>query len=172
VGRVAITLAGSLYLWAASFGYLTFGDKVDGDLWLSYSSVAPGDSYITAVRTAFLLAILCTIPLIFFPMRKAITMLICGPDAPFSWPRHLALTAALLPALLGIAILVPSIKEVFSIVGATSSVMLVFLLPSSIFLRTVPHHDGAACVRAAARTLFVLGVAVAATAFTALAIPK
>ena len=99
-------------------------------------------------------------------------------------------------------------------VGASSSVMLVFILPSSIFLRTVQDLEAsrhaASCVPSgfrsrspvrlraysceyaslihgqvydslphanrrtalAAKALFVLGVGVAATAFTALAIPK
>ena len=82
----------------------------------------------------------------------------------------------------------PAIKSVFSIVGASSSVLLVFLLPSSIFLRCVPpdtsYQDyipdardagggrgSGRVVRALARLLFVLGIGVAATAFTALALP-
>ena len=56
--------------------------------------------------------------------------------------------------------------------GASSSVMLVFILPSSIFLRTVPDLGASRRTTAAAKLLFVLGIGVAATAFTALAIPK
>lgn len=170
VGHCAITLAGCLYMWAAVFGYLTFGEHVKGDLWLSYADVAPGDPYVTAIRTAFLLGIICTIPLIFFPMRKTVTMLFWGADAPFSWPRHLLLTVCILPCYLGVAILVPSIKRVFSVVGASSSVMLVFLLPSSIFLRCVPVQDSSRAMRLGVKLLFVAGIGVAATAFTALAI--
>ena len=73
MGHVAISLAGCLYLWAATFGYLTFGNNVDGDLWNSFADVAPGDPYITAIRTAFLLAILCTVPPIFAQLCQTIT---------------------------------------------------------------------------------------------------
>ena len=172
VGHCAIFLAGCLYMWAAVFGYLTFGEHVKGDLWLSYTDVAPSDPYVTAIRTAFLLGIICTIPLIFFPMRKTVTMLFWGADAPFSWRRHLLLTFGIMPCYLGVAILVPSITKVFSVVGASSSVMLVFLLPSSIFLRCVPAQDSSRALRLVVKLLFVAGIGVAATAFTALALPE
>eukprot|EP00967_Tisochrysis_lutea_P011939 scaffold13444_cov30-Tisochrysis_lutea.AAC.1 len=73
-----------------------------------------------------------------------------------------------------VAIFVPSIKTVFSLVGATSSVTLVFLLPAAIYIRCGPQpaartdqtsyagHLGTkpALLRAASWLLLLLGLAV------------
>ena len=130
VAHLAIGLSGAVYLWAAIFGYLTFGASVNGNLWLSYSSIDPGDTLVNVVRVFFLAAILCTVPIVFFPMRKTLLALL-RPEAPFSWPVHLLTTLVLLGGLLGVAIAVPQIKIVFAFVGATSSVSLVFILPGT-----------------------------------------
>ena len=54
VGHVAIGLAGCLYMWAAVFGYLTFGESVQGDLWLSYAAAVPVRARATATPLATL----------------------------------------------------------------------------------------------------------------------
>ena len=144
----------------------TFGEHVKSDLWLSYTEVVPTDLFVTVCRACFLVAILCTVPVIFFPMRKTLFSLLC-PTAPFRWSTHTAVTVVLVGSLLGIAILVPEIKAVFSVVGATSSVLLVFVLPASIFLRTVPPEEARCARRAFAWLLLAVGPCVAAVALVA-----
>ena len=169
--HVAIGLSGAIYLWTALWGYFTFGENVQSELWLSYNEAVPGDPLVTAVRFGFCISILCTVPLILFPMRKALTELLFA-GRPFSWARHLALTAALLAAKTGLAIALPGIHVVFAVVGATSSVMLVFVLPATIYLRCVPADGRSRCTAAAARALLVLGVAVAALAIGAFVVTQ
>ena len=126
---------------------------------------------VTAVRFGFCISILCTVPLILFPMRKALTELLFA-GKPFSWARHLALTAVLLAAKTGLAIALPGIHVVFAVVGATSSVMLVFVLPSTIYLHCVPADGRSRCTAAAARALLVLVVAAAALAIGAFVVTQ
>ncbi|KAL1520286.1 hypothetical protein AB1Y20_023752 [Prymnesium parvum] len=167
VSHWAIGLAGGVYMWCAAWGYATFGRRVDGDLWDSFTKAAPNDAFVSVVRVGFLLSIIFTIPLILFPMRKALRELVC-PAAAFTWRAHILTTAALLGALLGVAIALPGIKSVFSIVGATSSVMLVFVLPSCIYLHVV--KDSARTTRIGAKLLFLLGIGVAIAAFVGVAL--
>ena len=82
--HVAIGLSGAIYLWTALWGYFTFGENVQSELWLSYNEAVPGDPLVTAVRFGFCISILCTVPLILFPMRKALTELLFA-GKPFSW---------------------------------------------------------------------------------------
>jgi amino acid permease len=168
VGHVAIGLAGAMYLWTATFGYLTFGGGVAGDIFVSYAEVIPvGDAFVTVVRFCFVLSILTTVPLMLFPLRRAIIALF-SPDAAESVPLNVGLSAIEVTALLGLAIQVPGIKIVLQLAGATSAVMLVFLMPSTFFLRCMP--DAPAPTRVACKALFCLGVGVCVLSFGALAL--
>jgi hypothetical protein len=108
------------------------------------------------------------------PAPRSILSLTCA-DAPFRWPVHVGIAASVLVLTLTVAIFVPSIKTVFSLVGATSSIMLVFLLPAAIYLRCGPRvgtraergqlagPDGGGgpwLLRAAAWVLLLLGLGV------------
>ena len=85
-------------------------------------------------------------PLILFPFRKAFNELTGWDKRDFSWARHIGITAVMLTAKLLLAIVLPGIKVVFSVVGATSSVMLIFVLPASIYLRCVDADDRRGCI--------------------------
>ena len=134
--HVAIWLAGAMYAWVATFGYLTFGSRVEEDVWASYE--LQSDAFVGIVRLGFFFSVLCTVPLILFPLRMSILALACA-DAPFRWFTHVAIAAAVVAGTSAVAIFVPSIKTVFSLVGATSSITLIFLLPAAIYLRCGPR---------------------------------
>ena len=68
--------------------------------------------------------------------------------------------------------LASTILHAYSHLGATSSVMLVFVLPATIYLRCVPADGRSRCTAAAARALLVLGVAVAALAIGAFVVTQ
>ena len=81
----AIAGAGMLYMWLATFGYLTFGEEVEINLWDSYAS--RDNTFISFARAGFFVAIVLTVPLIAFPMRKAISELLCATLPPLSPAR-------------------------------------------------------------------------------------
>ena len=72
------------------------------------------------VRFCFVLSILTTVPLMLFPLRRAIFALF-SPDAAESVPLNVGLSAIEVTALLGLAIQVPGIKIVLQLAGATSA---------------------------------------------------
>ncbi|XP_023842468.1 probable sodium-coupled neutral amino acid transporter 6 [Salvelinus sp. IW2-2015] len=134
VTNVSISLSFLLYLISALFGYLTFYSHVDSELLLSYDTYLPRDVLVMAVRLAILLAVLLTVPLIHFPARKAMSVLFCG-DRPLSWVYHIFSTLLILTVVMLLAILVPDIRNVFGVVGSTTSTCLLFVFPGIFYLR-------------------------------------
>ncbi|XP_035247401.1 probable sodium-coupled neutral amino acid transporter 6 isoform X3 [Anguilla anguilla] len=134
VANVGISLSFLVYLVSSLFGYLTFYEHVDSELLLGYDRYLPHDMLVMTVRLAILLAVLLTVPLIHFPARKAAIMLIRG-DQPFSWVHHAVVTVLLLTVVLLLAIYVPDIKNVFGVVGSTTSTCLLFVYPGLFYLR-------------------------------------
>ncbi|KAJ8290327.1 hypothetical protein GJAV_G00011460 [Gymnothorax javanicus] len=133
VANVGIFLSFLVYLVASLFGYLTFYGHVASELLLGYDLYLPHDMLVMSVRLAILLAVLLTVPLIHFPARKAAIMLIRG-DRPFSWFIHVVVTIILLTVVLLLAIYVPDIKNVFGVVGSTTSTCLLFVYPGIFYL--------------------------------------
>lgn len=101
---------------------------------LMYSYVDSADVMTLIVRLTVLFAVILTVPLTHFPARKALTFILY-PDRPFTWAKHLGIMGFLLTFINILVIFVPSIREVFGIIGATASTMLVFILPSVFYLK-------------------------------------
>ncbi|XP_037602657.1 probable sodium-coupled neutral amino acid transporter 6 [Sebastes umbrosus] len=134
ITNVSISLSFLVYLISALFGYLTFYDQVDSELLLGYDMYMPRDIMVMVVRLAILFSVLLTVPLIQFPARKAAVLLMYG-RRPFSWPIHIILTLIILSVVLLLAIFVPDIKNVFGVVGATTSTCLLFIFPGIFYLK-------------------------------------
>ncbi|XP_030574644.1 putative sodium-coupled neutral amino acid transporter 6 [Archocentrus centrarchus] len=134
VANIGISLSFLLYFISALFGYLTFYSNVDSELLLGYDAYLPRDMMVITVRLAILLSVLLTVPLIHFPARKAAILLLFGERA-FSWLIHVAVTLTLLCVVLILAIFVPDIRNVFGIVGSTTSSCLLFVFPGIFYLK-------------------------------------
>ncbi|XP_034051248.1 probable sodium-coupled neutral amino acid transporter 6 isoform X1 [Thalassophryne amazonica] len=134
VTNVSISLSFLVYLISALFGYLTFYANVDSELLLSYDAYLPWDVMVITVRLAILLSVLLTVPLILFPSRKAMILLLQGVQ-PFSWTIHTIVTLIILSVVLLMAIFVPDIKNVFGVVGSTTSTCLLFIFPGVFYLK-------------------------------------
>ncbi|XP_020500909.2 probable sodium-coupled neutral amino acid transporter 6 [Labrus bergylta] len=134
VTNVSISLTLLFYLISALFGYLTFYAHVDSQLLLSYDTYLHHDIMVMTVRLAILLSVLLTVPLIQFPARKAVILLLRG-DRPFSWLIHIITTLIILGVVLLMAIFVPDIREVFGVVGSTTSSCLLFVFPGIFYLK-------------------------------------
>ncbi|KAF4105905.1 probable sodium-coupled neutral amino acid transporter 6 [Onychostoma macrolepis] len=134
VANVSIFLSFMVYLISALFGYLTFYTHVESELLLGYDTYLPRDVVVMSVRLAILLAVLFTVPLIHFPARKALLML-CRGEREFSWLFHSLSCFFVLTLVLLLAIFVPDIRNVFGVVGSTTSTCLLFVYPGMFYLR-------------------------------------
>lgn len=134
VTNVSISLSMLLYLVSSVFGYLTFYAHVESELLLGYDKYLPHDIVVMTVRLAILLSVLLTVPLIHFPARKAALLLLFG-RRPFSWPIHIVATLTIVGVVLLMAIFVPDIRNVFGVVGSTTSSCLLFIFPGIFYLK-------------------------------------
>ncbi|XP_050009600.1 solute carrier family 38 member 6 isoform X3 [Alexandromys fortis] len=134
VTNTAIALSFLLYYVSALFGYLTFYDRVESELLQGYSKYLPHDVVVMAVKLCILSAVLLTVPLIHFPARKALMMILFS-SFPFSWIRHSLTTLALNIIIVLLAIYVPDIRNVFGVVGASTSTCLIFVFPGLFYLK-------------------------------------
>ncbi|CAG5866448.1 unnamed protein product [Menidia menidia] len=134
VANISIGLSFLLYFISALFGYLTFYSHVDSELLLGYDTYLPRDIMVMTVRLAILLAVLLTVPLIHFPARKAVILLLYG-GRNISWLIHIISTLIILTVVLILAIFVPDISNVFGVVGSTMSSCLLFVFPGIFYLK-------------------------------------
>lgn len=158
VANTGIAFSFLMYLVSAIFGYLTFFDEVDSELLQGYGQYLPHDVVIMTVRISILLAVLLTVPLIHFPARKAFIML-CFPGRPFSWLIHIVVTIGLVTTIVLLAIYVPDIRNVFGIVGATTSTCLLFVYPGLFYLK-ISSESFRSLQKLSALALLVFGVCV------------
>ncbi|XP_034647889.1 sodium-coupled neutral amino acid transporter 5 [Trachemys scripta elegans] len=139
VANVSILAMFIMYLLTAIFGYLTFYGNVEPEMLHTYSEVDPLDRLILCVRLAVLMAVTLTVPVVLFPIRRAIQQLLFhGKD--FSWVRHVSIAICLLFLVNLLVIFVPNIRDIFGVIGATSAPSLIFILPSIFYLRIVPNE--------------------------------
>ncbi|KAK7916553.1 hypothetical protein WMY93_012314 [Mugilogobius chulae] len=95
VSNISIFVMYSMYFLAALFGYLTFYGKVEPELLHTYSRIDPYDTLILCVRVAVLTAVTLTVPIVLFPVRRAILQM-AFPTKSFNWIRHIAIAVVLL----------------------------------------------------------------------------
>ncbi|XP_018084813.1 sodium-coupled neutral amino acid transporter 3 isoform X3 [Xenopus laevis] len=138
VANVSIFAMFIMYLLTAVFGYLTFYGNVETEMLHTYNKVDPLDKLVLSVRLAVLVAVTLTVPVVLFPIRRAIQQLLC-PMADFKWWRHIVIAVVLLIAVNFLVIFVPNIKDIFGVIGATSAPSLIFILPSIFYIRIVPN---------------------------------
>ncbi|XP_067417315.1 sodium-coupled neutral amino acid transporter 3 isoform X2 [Emydura macquarii macquarii] len=137
ISNISIAVMYVMYFLAALFGYLTFYGRVESELLHTYSYVDPFDVLILCVRVAVLTAVTLTVPIVLFPVRRAIQqMLFQGKD--FSWIRHTAIALVLLSTINLLVIFAPSILGIFGLIGATSAPCLIFIFPAIFYIRIVP----------------------------------
>ncbi|XP_077454809.1 sodium-coupled neutral amino acid transporter 3-like [Stigmatopora argus] len=140
VANISILAMFVMYLLTALFGYLTFFGAVESELLHTYIRVDPLDVLMLCVRLAVLVAVTLTVPVVLFPIRRAILQILC-PDKPFHWARHIAIAFFLLIVVNLLVIFVPSIRDIFGLIGATSAPSLIFILPGIFYIRIVPKDQ-------------------------------
>ncbi|CAH6791380.1 Slc38a1 [Phodopus roborovskii] len=126
-----------MYFLTAIFGYLTFYEKVQSDLLHKYQS--ENDILILTVQLAVIMAVILTVPVLFFTVRSSLFEL--AKKTKFHLCRHVLVTIILLVIINLLVIFIPSMKDIFGVVGVTSANMLIFILPSSLYLK-ITNQDG------------------------------
>uniref|UniRef100_A0A8C8Z2M3 Solute carrier family 38 member 1 n=1 Tax=Prolemur simus TaxID=1328070 RepID=A0A8C8Z2M3_PROSS len=126
-----------MYFLTAIFGYLTFYETVQSDLLHKYQN--KDDILILTVRLAVIVAVILTVPVLFFTVRSSLFEL--AKKTKFNLCRHTVVTFILLVIINLLVIFIPSMKDIFGVVGVTSANMLIFILPSSLYLK-ITNQDG------------------------------
>ncbi|XP_048969187.1 probable sodium-coupled neutral amino acid transporter 6 isoform X4 [Canis lupus dingo] len=156
--HTAIALSFLIYFISALFGYLTFYDKVASELLQGYSIYLPRDVVILTVKLCILFAVLLTVPLIHFPARKALMMMFFS-NFPFSWIRHSLITLALNIIIVLLALYVPDIRNIFGVVGSSTSACLIFVFPGLFYLK-LSREDFLSWKKLGAFVLLIFGILV------------
>uniref|UniRef100_A0A8C2Q1G2 Solute carrier family 38 member 5a n=1 Tax=Cyprinus carpio TaxID=7962 RepID=A0A8C2Q1G2_CYPCA len=137
VANISILAMFVMYLLTAIFGYLTFYGNVKSELLEMYSKK---DTLMLCVRLAVLIAVTLTVPVVLFPIRRAVLQLLF-PDKPFHWVRHISIAVCLLFLVNLLVIFVPNIRDIFGFIGATSAPSLIFILPGIFYICIVPEEQ-------------------------------
>ncbi|XP_036592225.1 probable sodium-coupled neutral amino acid transporter 6 [Trichosurus vulpecula] len=163
VTNTGIALSFLIYFTSALFGYLTFYEKVESEILQGYSRYLPNDVVVMAVKLCILLAVLLTVPLIHFPARKAVIMAFF-PNRLFSWIHHFLVTLVLNIIIVLLALYVPDIRNIFGIVGASTSTCLIFVFPGLFYLK-LSREDFISQKKLGAFILFLFGIFVGSLSF-------
>nr|XP_033782558.1 sodium-coupled neutral amino acid transporter 3 isoform X2 [Geotrypetes seraphini] len=137
ISNISICVMYIMYFLAALFGYLTFYDKVESELLHTYSKIDPFNTLILCVRVAVLTAVTLTVPIVLFPVRRAIQHMLFQ-NKEFSWLRHILIAIILLTFINLLVIFAPTILGIFGIIGATSAPCLIFIFPAIFYIRIMP----------------------------------
>lgn len=143
-----------MYFLTAIFGYLTFYENVQSDLLHKYQS--KDDVLILTVRVAVIVAVILTVPVLFFTVRSSLFEL--AKKTKFNLCRHIFVTIILLVIINLLVIFIPSMKDIFGVVGVTSANMLIFILPSSLYLKITNQDEDKGTQRIWAALFLGLGV--------------
>ncbi|CAI6338343.1 unnamed protein product [Periconia digitata] len=118
-------------LTMALFGFLTFGDKTQGNLLNNF----PNDNLMVNIaRLFFGLNMLTTLPLEAFVCREVMNNF-WFPDEPYQPNRHMIFTSALVVSAVALSLLTCDLGIVFELFGATSACALAYILPPLCYIK-------------------------------------
>uniref|UniRef100_A0A3Q2EAM2 Sodium-coupled neutral amino acid symporter 2 n=1 Tax=Cyprinodon variegatus TaxID=28743 RepID=A0A3Q2EAM2_CYPVA len=156
VANVSFLATSIMYLLAALFGYFTFNIHVEPALLHTYSKYFKHDVLLLVVRLAVLAAVTLTVPVVLFPIHTSISHLLFS-TTEVSWIQHIIITVALLAGTNTVVIFVPSIRDIFGFIGASASVMLIFILPSAFYIKLVKKESMMSMQKIGATMFLILG---------------
>ncbi|BBN02053.1 hypothetical protein Mp_2g12390 [Marchantia polymorpha subsp. ruderalis] len=125
------------YCMVGEFGYLIFPD-VDSDVLKNFGNA---NVFMNFARIGMAVVAMVCYPLQSHPARsivddayKAISK---APVHAFSWTRHIVITLIFFVSTLAVALIISDLGTVFSIVGSTGGVMVVFIIPGVLLIRGI-----------------------------------
>jgi amino acid permease len=141
---MSIGLALFMYCTMSLAGYYIFGDKVGTDVLKGF----PEEAVLFKVARALVSVLVCfCYPLQVNPARASILGLLrrCGPrTSSFANSRvsHVVVTSCFLALSLLVAVVVTDLGTILSIVGATGSTTVTFILPGLCYYKLFPYRHG------------------------------
>ncbi|KAM7377940.1 hypothetical protein PAMA_013042 [Pampus argenteus] len=157
VSNLSILAMLIMYMLSALFGYLTFYDNVEAELLHTFTKVYKFDTMLLLVRLAVLTAVTLTVPIVLFPIRSSINMLLFS-NREFSWTRHMLIAAGILAFNNMLVIFVPTIRDIFGFIGSSAATMLIFILPAAFYLRLVKSVPFRSPQKIGAAVFLVVGI--------------
>jgi solute carrier family 38 (sodium-coupled neutral amino acid transporter), member 11 len=112
-------------------GYLTFGDRTQGNVLNNFPS---DNAMVNIARFCFGLNMLTTLPLEAFVCREVLNTYYF-PHEPFHPNRHLIFSSALVVAATALSLFTCDLGVVFELVGATSACALAYIFPPLCYLK-------------------------------------
>ncbi|KAL2644170.1 hypothetical protein R1flu_011757 [Riccia fluitans] len=134
---VSMTICFVGYCMVGEFGYLIF-PQVESDVLKSFGNFNP---FMVFARYGMAVVAMVCYPLQSHPARSIIDdawkAVVNAPADVFSWTRHITITMTFFLSTLGVALLITDLGTVFSIVGSTGGVMVVFIVPGVLLIRGI-----------------------------------
>uniref|UniRef100_A0A674GHI7 Solute carrier family 38 member 1 n=1 Tax=Taeniopygia guttata TaxID=59729 RepID=A0A674GHI7_TAEGU len=133
-----------MYFMTAIFGYLTFYENVQSDLLHKYQS--KDDILILTVRLAVIVAVILTVPVLFFTVRSSLFEM--ARKTKFDLCRHVLVTFVLLVIINLLVIFIPSMKDIFGVVAFPWSSMTGYnqeAVPKATEVHLLLKKDTPAC---------------------------
>ncbi|KAL0207070.1 hypothetical protein P9112_012781 [Eukaryota sp. TZLM1-RC] len=151
---ISVTCCITLFAVIASFGYLSFTNKTDGDILNNYHDDLLAD--IARAGLSFTLAF--SYPLVCFALRRSIENMFMGEPEAY-WPRQALLATIITVCAVSVAILEERITVVLGISGSTAGQVIVFILPGIFYLKAT-SLELPSCKRTISRLIAFLMVVV------------
>ncbi|XP_036617215.1 sodium-coupled neutral amino acid transporter 1 isoform X2 [Trichosurus vulpecula] len=142
-----------MYLLTAYFGYLTFYGEVHSSLLHKYPD---DDILIIIVRLSVMMAVTLTVPVLFLTSRESLAEIL--KRASFKLGERIAIAVIILSCINLLVISVPSMKDIFGVLGTTTSNMLIFVIPTTLFLKITSHDSDKKGQRFGVYCLLGLGI--------------
>ena len=158
--RTSLAICTALYVVQAVSGYVAFGDATKTDILANFAivpsasctgacAVLPPPATL-ALHAAFVAVMVATFPSCSFGLRRTLFTMVCGPDAK-ERPAQRYISAAVITAVVcATANATSDLGVIMALVGSTTGCMLMFVLPSAIFLGSKRVADAEVAARDAA----------------------
>ncbi|KAL3697456.1 hypothetical protein R1sor_011532 [Riccia sorocarpa] len=130
---VSMTICFVGYCMVGEFGYLIF-PEVESDVLKSFGNSNP---FMVFARYGMAVVAMVCYPFQSHPARSILDDAWTAVGNSSSWTRHIVLTVFFFLSTLGVALAITDLGTIFSIVGATGGVMVVFIIPGVLLIRGI-----------------------------------
>ena len=139
VAAIAVTTALCVYILLGGAGYSTFGSKVQHDILANYPS---SNALVAVARIAISFVVTCCYPLQAHPTRDNVKTIVnaLSPTKLDDHTAHVAITTVFVAATGTIACTVDDLGLVLSVVGATGSTIVSYILPGACYFLLFPDR--------------------------------
>ena len=137
VAFIAVSVALVIYILLGSSGYYTFGSFVSKDILVSYPQA---NITVAVARLAISLVVTCCYPLQAHPSRAAFSSIVKNCATVDEDVLHYSITTLFVVCTGSIAFMVDDLGMILSIVGATGSTIVSYILPGASYFLLFPDR--------------------------------